>query len=214
MTVQDAVLVLMFVLERKVLRHLQWKTWKQMQAARRTSTMQLSLIHIYIPPEIIEGANGTWTNDSNDGLSFKSNANFSTFLSVTVDGKVIDVYKRQVAGLVNHPVTVEVPVGITVKDLIDMAGGVSTEEHVLLMGGPMTGRICSQNDIVTKTTKALLVLPPTCPPIEKRQRTIKHNLRNAMSVCSQCSMCTTLCPRNLLGQMCIRDRRNAMLMPC
>ena len=105
-----------------------------------------------------------------------------------------------VAGLVNHPVTVEVPVGITVKDLIDMAGGVSTEEHVLLMGGPMTGRICSSNDIVTKTTKALLVLPPTCPPIAKRQRSIKNNLRNAMSVCSQCSMCTSLCPRNLLGQ--------------
>ena len=137
----------------------------------------------------------------------------NTYNKVTSDTNVVSKFVT-VAGLVNHPVTVEVPVGITVKDLIDMAGGVSTEEHVLLMGGPMTGRICSQNDIVTKTTKALLVLPPTCPPIEKRQRTIKHNLRNAMSVCSQCSMCTTLCPRNLLGQMCIRDRRNAMLMPC
>lgn len=123
----------------------------------------------------------------------------NTYNKVTSDTNVVSKFVT-VAGLVNHPVTVEVPVGITVKDLIDMAGGVSTEEHVLLMGGPMTGRICSQNDIVTKTTKALLVLPPTCPPIAKRQRTIKHNLRNAMSVCSQCSMCTTLCPRNLLGQ--------------
>ena len=56
------------------------------------------------------------------------------------------------------------------------------------------------NDIVTKTTKAILVLPPSCPPITKRKRTAKLDIRNAMSVCSQCSMCTSLCPRNLLGQ--------------
>lgn len=104
-----------------------------------------------------------------------------------------------VAGLVNSPVTVEVPVGITVKELIEMAGGFSSEDNVMIMGGPMTGRICTINDIVTKTTKAILVLPPNCPPIEKRQSTTRNNLRNAMSVCSQCSMCTSLCPRNLLG---------------
>lgn len=105
-----------------------------------------------------------------------------------------------IAGLVNKPVTVEVPIGITVRELIEVAGGFKTENHVMIMGGPMTGRICSLHDIVTKTTKAILVLPPSCPPIEKRQRSAKHNIRNAMSVCSQCSMCTSLCPRNLLGQ--------------
>lgn len=105
-----------------------------------------------------------------------------------------------VAGLVNKPVTVEVPVGITVKELIDMAGGLSSETYVILMGGPMTGRIGSIHDIVTKTTKAILVLPPDCPPVEKRSRKPNMNIRNAMSACSQCSMCTTLCPRYLLGQ--------------
>ena len=105
-----------------------------------------------------------------------------------------------IAGLVKKPVTVEVPVGVSVQELIDMAGGFSTEENVMLMGGPMTGRICSLNDVVTKTTKAILVLPPNCPPIEKRRRKPNRNIRNAMSVCSQCSMCTMLCPRHLLGQ--------------
>ena len=104
-----------------------------------------------------------------------------------------------VAGLVNSPVTVEVPVGITVGQLLSMAGGVSREDGVLLMGGPMTGRICSTADVVTKTTKALLVLPPTCLPIKKRRNKTQFNIRNAMSVCSQCSMCTSLCPRNLIG---------------
>ena len=104
-----------------------------------------------------------------------------------------------VAGLVKNPLTVEVPVGITVQDLIDMAGGFTTNDSVMIMGGPMTGRICSTGDIVTKTTKAVLVLPPACPPITKRQSSSRLNIRNAMSVCSQCSMCTSLCPRNLLG---------------
>lgn len=104
-----------------------------------------------------------------------------------------------VAGLVKNPITVEVPVGIMVKDLIDLAGGFTTEDYVMIMGGPMTGKICSAPDIVTKTTKAILVLPPTCPPITMRKSTTRNNLRAAMSACSQCSMCTSLCPRNLLG---------------
>lgn len=104
-----------------------------------------------------------------------------------------------IAGLVNNPVTVEVPVGVTVGHLLELAGGTTTEDYEMIMGGPMTGRICTKADIVTKTTKAILVLPPTVPPITKRKRSVKYDIRNAMSVCSQCSMCTSLCPRALLG---------------
>ncbi len=104
-----------------------------------------------------------------------------------------------VAGLVNHPATLEVPVGVTVDHLLELAGGVTTKDYEMIMGGPMTGRICTGADLVTKTTKAILVLPPDVPPITKRKRSVKHDVRNAMSVCSQCSMCTSLCPRNLLG---------------
>ncbi|MDY3250367.1 MAG: SLBB domain-containing protein, partial [Candidatus Choladocola sp.] len=119
------------------------------------------------------------------------------YRKVNENRNVISKYVT-VAGLVNSPVTVEVPVGITVEKLIEMAGGVSDENAVLLMGGPMTGRICSRSDVVTKTTKALLVLPETCLPIRHRRNETRLNIRNAMSVCSQCSMCTSLCPRNLL----------------
>ena len=38
-------------------------------------------------PVIIEGANGTWQKDSKDGLTFTSNAEFSDFIKVQVDGK-------------------------------------------------------------------------------------------------------------------------------
>lgn len=120
------------------------------------------------------------------------------YKKVTKDENVTTKYIT-VAGLVKNPITVEVPLGITIKMLIDMAGGFTTEEHVMIMGGPMTGRICSIYDIVTKKTKAILVLPSNCPPIMKRQSTTRSNLKAAMSACSQCSMCTSLCPRNLLG---------------
>lgn len=104
-----------------------------------------------------------------------------------------------IAGEVKNPVTVEVPIGITVKELIALAGGLTREDCVLIMGGPMTGKISSINAIVTKTTKAILALPPNIPPVTKRMNNTKRDIRNAMSVCSQCQNCTALCPRALLG---------------
>ncbi len=104
-----------------------------------------------------------------------------------------------VAGLVNHPVTAEVPIGVSIAHLLDLAGGTTTDDYEIIMGGPMTGHLCTEWDVVTKTTKAILVLPSTSLPVTKRKHVIKHDIRNAMSVCSQCSMCTELCPRHLLG---------------
>ncbi len=110
------------------------------------------------------------------------------------------IYKYiTLAGEVNRPCTVKVPLGITVKELLAMAGGVKREDTALIMGGPMMGRFCSERDVVTKTTKSILVLPENCPPVAKRRRNTRINIRNAMSVCSQCEMCTSLCPRALLG---------------
>lgn len=110
------------------------------------------------------------------------------------------IYKYiTLAGEVNRPCTVKVPLGITVKELLEMAGGRKREDTALIMGGPMMGRFCNERDVVTKTTKSILVLPKSCPPVAKRLRNTKINIRNAMSVCSQCEMCTSLCPRALLG---------------
>lgn len=110
------------------------------------------------------------------------------------------IYKYiTLAGEVNRPCTVKVPLGITVKELLAMAGGVKREDTALIMGGPMMGRFCNERDVVTKTTKSILVLPEHCPPVAKRRRNTRINIRNAMSVCSQCEMCTSLCPRALLG---------------
>lgn len=123
---------------------------------------------------------------------------YNTYRKVTEDKNVTEKFVT-VAGLVKNPMTLKVPVGVSVQAMIDMCGGFTTDDSVMIMGGPMTGKICTVADTVTKTTKAILVLPPTCTPIRKRKMSARLSIRNAMSVCSQCSMCTSLCPRNLLG---------------
>ncbi len=104
-----------------------------------------------------------------------------------------------VAGEVKNPCTVRVPLGITFKEAVKMAGGITTDNVVYLNGGAMTGRIGKPNDIVTKTTNAVLVLPKDHPVVLKKKTNTKINIYRAMSACCQCRMCTDLCSRNLIG---------------
>ena len=104
-----------------------------------------------------------------------------------------------VTGAVKNPVTLKVPLGITVKEVIKLAGGATIKDYALINGGPMTGSIVNESDVITKTSNAILVLPPDQYIIKKRQNNPKVSLKRAMSACCQCKMCTDLCPRNLLG---------------
>lgn len=104
-----------------------------------------------------------------------------------------------VTGEVKSPVTLRVPIGITVGELLNLAGGTTIPEYTLISGGPMMGNIVGESDIVTKTTNAILVLPNNHPVVLKRKNNTKISIKRAMSACCQCRMCTDLCPRNLLG---------------
>jgi Na+-translocating ferredoxin:NAD+ oxidoreductase RnfC subunit len=110
------------------------------------------------------------------------------------------IYKYvTITGEVKSPTTLKVPIGTTVGELIALAGGTTIEDYEIILGGPMTGRLTRPDSTVTKTTKALLVLPKDHPVIKRRYQNLSANVRKAMAVCSQCQMCTDLCPRNLLG---------------
>lgn len=104
-----------------------------------------------------------------------------------------------VTGAVKNPVTLRVPLGITVKEVIELAGGSTIKDYALINGGPMTGNIVTENDVITKTSNAILVMPKDQYIIKKRQNNPSVSLKRAMSACCQCRMCTDLCPRNLLG---------------
>ena len=104
-----------------------------------------------------------------------------------------------VTGEVKNPMTVYAPLGITIAELLDLAGGVTAEDTVCVLGGPMMGRIGSTAEVVTKTTNAVLVLPKTLPFIQKKLSKPVIDMKRAMAACCQCSYCTLLCPRALLG---------------
>lgn len=104
-----------------------------------------------------------------------------------------------VAGEVAHPVTVKAPLGMTYKELVEIAGGATVEDPVFIGGGPMTGRIVNAYDTVTKTSNAILVMPKQAFIVLKRTSNIRVDMKRAMAACCQCRMCTDLCPRYLLG---------------
>jgi Na+-translocating ferredoxin:NAD+ oxidoreductase RnfC subunit len=118
--------------------------------------------------------------------------------AVFLDLPVTDTFVT-VAGAVKKPITLKVPIGTSAAKLLSFAGGASVENYKLVMGGPMTGRIIEKKAVVTKTTKAIIVLPEDHPVILKKQANTSLSMKRVMAVCSQCQVCTDLCPRNLLG---------------
>ena len=111
---------------------------------------------------------------------------------------VTDKYVSVVAE-VNKPVTVRVPLGCTLEEVVEQAGGITVKDPVYFVGGPMMGRIGQPSDPVTKTTNAILILPKDHLIVQKKQRTSSIDLKRAASICCQCNTCTDLCPRNNLG---------------
>ena len=104
-----------------------------------------------------------------------------------------------IAGEVKTPCTLKAPLGITYGELIRLAGGATCEDAVIIAGGPMTGRISSAADVVTKNSNAVLVMPKDAYIVQKRLTPITISTKRAMAACCQCRMCTDLCSRHLLG---------------
>ena len=64
----------------------------------------------------------------------------------------------------------------------------------------MMGRLVDlENDSVTKTTKGLLIFPETHSIIQRKRMPISMTLKRASAACCNCTMCSDMCPRNLLG---------------
>lgn len=102
-------------------------------------------------------------------------------------------------GRVAEPVVVKVPVGTPVKELFQKLNVTVPEGFVVLDGGPAMGPIIDpETAVIKKTTKGLLILPEDIPAIiSKRAQNRAINVHTAN--CCQCSMCTDMCPRALLG---------------
>lgn len=111
-----------------------------------------------------------------------------------VTDKVVSVVAE-----VEHPVTVRVPIGCTIEEVVAQAGEITVKDPVYLIGGPMMGNIGSKEQPVTKTTNAVLVLSKDHYLIQKKTSNPSIDMKRAASICCQCQMCTDLCPRHALG---------------
>ncbi len=115
------------------------------------------------------------------------------------EGKGVTHKYITVTGAVKNPVTLRVPLGVTFREVIEYAGGATIKDYELLCGGPMTGTLTTEANVVTKTSNAIIVLPADHPVVQKKHANPTISFKRAMSACCQCRMCTDLCPRNMLG---------------
>ncbi len=105
-----------------------------------------------------------------------------------------------VVGEVARPGVVEAPLGMAARDVIAACGGLTCDDPVLYVGGPMMGEVRDSLETpVTKTTSGFFILPADNFLLQKRSLPMRHILRQAQSACTNCMQCTEACPRNLLG---------------
>lgn len=115
-------------------------------------------------------------------------------LQIPVTNKLVSI-----VGEIDHPLTVRVPLGTTVKEAVSLAGKITCEYPAYVMGGPMMGRLGTENTVITKTTNAIIILPESHSLVMRMNKNIDVERRKAASSCCQCRTCTDLCSRHALG---------------
>lgn len=130
-------------------------------------------------------------------IVFNVETMFNTYKALS--GEPVTHKYVTVAGDVKNAKTYYAPLGITLGELIDMAGGETVENSSYVLGGPMMGSLCRRDDVVTKTTNAVIVLPSDHYVVMRKKQNPSIDLKRAMAACCQCRYCTDMCPRHLLG---------------
>ena len=105
-----------------------------------------------------------------------------------------------VTGTVKQPMSFIAPIGISLKEAIEIAGGPTIGEYAILTDGPMMGSLEQNlNAPITKTMSGVIVLPAEHHLVERKERPADIMNRIGKSACDQCRLCTDRCHRYLLG---------------
>ena len=91
---------------------------------------------------------------------------------ITVDGSAV-----------NEPKNIIAPIGASIADVIEFAGGLKSEAGKILVGGPMMGStICNTDEPIVKTTGAIIAL------------NVKDSTLSDATNCIHCGRCVSACP--------------------
>lgn len=126
--------------------------------------------------------------------------NVETLFNISQNKPVVDKF-ISVAGAVEKPATIRVPIGTSYKNIISNFN-ITTRNYKIRTGGLMMGKLEKDlNPVVTKRTGAIIVLPSDhyCVQTYERFWTDHDTDRIAKAGCDQCNFCTEFCPRYLLG---------------
>lgn len=119
---------------------------------------------------------------------------------LAAEGKPVTEKFVTVCGEVREAKSFWVPIGTSFRNLIEIAGGATVDDPAVFVSGIMMGTLTFDlDDVVAKTTGGLIVLPRDHYLITRRTRSQDEMNRIGKSACDQCSYCTELCPRYLLG---------------
>ncbi|MCB2185587.1 MAG: SLBB domain-containing protein [Deltaproteobacteria bacterium] len=121
-------------------------------------------------------------------------------LAAAVEGKPVTHRYLTVCGEVARPMVTRVPLGVSLQEVIDHAGGPTVSDYRVVVGGPMMGAVAGDTTLpVTKTTSGVILLPAGHNVVADKEKDLAKVSRLARIACCQCSRCSDLCPRNLLG---------------
>ncbi len=132
-------------------------------------------------------------------------SNVATMAAVhdAMEGRPFTRKYLTVTGEVADPKVLCVPVGTSYLDCIRLAGGATVEDWIAVNGGPMMGKPLTMAEaagaVVTKTTSGILILGSDGAIGRAQKISLEHMKNRAAASCIQCSYCTELCPRHLLG---------------
>ncbi len=105
-----------------------------------------------------------------------------------------------IGGDIQEPIVVKVPIGTPVWELFEKNGITVPDGYAVLDGGPSMGKVIDpERAVITKTTKGLLILPETCEAVASKFIDGPKSIARAETACCQCTRCTDMCPRALLG---------------
>lgn len=105
-----------------------------------------------------------------------------------------------IGGDVPQDIVVRPPIGMKIRELLEVCSYGDLDGKAVINGGPMMGKLVDPDtDVVTKTTKGLLILPETHSVVMRRRMPMSITLKRASAACCNCHMCSDMCPRYLLG---------------